>query len=356
MANRYRKTDAGAPAWPANIGHDTVRYFLSVIKACLVDGFGANPGAGWTVVYEDLTTDKERLALSNGNGTIEFVTWDDDAIALFIWDSITTPGTGAVYTDPYASVISAGINGWQASQAPVSTDDTKKLALIYTYYFQGAFYEDQIDWTVYADDKSAWFYGHYPDGNASAETTDTIATSTSYHPCFFIGAVDSSDLLKDQFGNFFIGYGSEDTPNSTPSANIQNAANRWWGLRSPFNVEPVTTDEFELAPVNVEPYNMNYFSSYRFMTPMVIRFDGANMPFPAGMTSTYRTYEFGAVPGIVQVANDNASAPFWRYLSTDFSSTWNLEEHTLNGITMMPIDPATSFGASGITTDPSWWT
>lgn len=353
MALRYRYTDAGAPALPANGNHDTIRYFLSILKACLVDGYGAKAGAGWTVAYEDLTADKERLALSNGNGVVEFVTWDNGGLGIFIWDEISNPGSGAIYTDPFNSVVSQGINGWQR-QGVAAGDEAQQVFCLLTFFFYST-YSQFHDWTVYADDKAAWIYFHYPDGNAQAEPGDTIGQSSSYHPKLFIGAIDSADLTKDQQGNLFILSGNIDHPNASPASNNQSSLNYVWGLRTPFNVPPITTDEFGADSWRLGNYTQNWYSSFRVLTPLVLKFEGAGVPLPTGMSTIYGDYHFGAVPGIIQLANDVSAADFWQHFSEDNSATWSLESHTFNGISMMPIDLGNMLAAGGLTTDPAWW-
>lgn len=43
----YRSTDASAPS----LTGDNAESLLGVLQACLVDGYGAQPGAGWTLAY-----------------------------------------------------------------------------------------------------------------------------------------------------------------------------------------------------------------------------------------------------------------------------------------------------------------
>lgn len=84
----YRSTDAGAPALPANVAYNSAKFYMDVIKACLVTGYGSKAGAGWTIDYEDTTAGKHRLAVSNGNGIAEFITWGSYSVAMLVWDSI----------------------------------------------------------------------------------------------------------------------------------------------------------------------------------------------------------------------------------------------------------------------------
>lgn len=57
----YRSTDASAP-----ILDKTAGCVANIIKACLVTGYGATAGAGWTMTHEDLATHTKVFDIDNG--------------------------------------------------------------------------------------------------------------------------------------------------------------------------------------------------------------------------------------------------------------------------------------------------
>lgn len=364
MANIYRSTDSGAPALPSGSPQQNRgKYLMDVIKACLVDGFGTNPAAGWTLDYQDTTTDKYRMAISNGNGVVEFVTWGGYGVGMFIWDSITTPGTGRLNDDPYNDVVSEGVNGWKHEQSPVPGVDSE--------YCMGvncaALYDinsSTLDWTVYADDKSAWILFHYPDGHSSAEPGDTVSSAAdNSHPQLFFGALKSPDLARGDQGNLFIGYGNLGFPATSgePTSGNTKAINYFWGLRTPTGDLPSSANgsDFNIYEWDANTYAGNPFSSMRVIIPAIVFYQGTDTYRPASMSSAYAHYGFASLPGVGQFAPEAQGVEdFWAYYTAEFSSTWNLEKHTFGGIEWMPwaLGSSTSDKSQyGITDDSGWW-
>lgn len=82
----YHSTDAGAPT-PANV-NDAI---YDILLACLVNGYGAKPAAGWAVVYDAWQSDG-MLSLTNADqtGVIGFVRGTSSSVgcSLFVADAM----------------------------------------------------------------------------------------------------------------------------------------------------------------------------------------------------------------------------------------------------------------------------
>lgn len=350
MANVYRSTDSGAPAWPTTT-EETPKFVMGVIKACLVTGYGSKSGAGWSVVYEDTTAGAERLALTNGNGVIEFVSWNDRAIGLFIWDSITTPGAGAIYKDDWADVVSVGSNGWKGEAMPAPGSESESMACVYTWYLANSSYQY---WDVHADDKSCWLAFEYPSGHASAEPGDT-PVRYSYSPVLFFGALRSPDLDRDGPGNFFLGYGGKSiATNSTPSEGNHNSIAYFWGLRTPTDEVPATGNnpKFTLGDWGYEPYHNNHLSAIRPVLPVLINYAGTDVQRSAEIPLAQAAYQFAMLPGVGWFAE---TTEFWKLYCAEYTTTWLYEPQTIGGKTWRPLVVKSNQGY-GITDDAEWWT
>lgn len=360
----YRSTDPGAPALPANSSYIRASFFMDIIKQCLVTGYGSKAGAGWTLRYEDTTANKRRLAVSNGNGVMEFITWGTGSVAMVMWDSITTPGVGRLSDDTFATVMSTGVNGWKSQLVPapgLASDNMSGINLSNIHTGNSS----SIDWTVFADDKSVWILFHYPEGNANAEGADSLSTSSSFHPQLFFGALKSPDLERDQKGNFFHIYPSRtigSAANSTTGG--INSLSYYWGLRTPYNTIPTVANSsaFGLSYWNEIPTNAsNSYSSVRVLIPAAMSYLGSDVVKPAALTTGNGYYIFATIPGLAQFASPSGGSTasnYWLYLNTERGATWNTQMYTVNGVAWMPWSLTGSnntLSNYGITNDVSWW-
>lgn len=362
MVTIYRSTDTDAPQMPADSsGSGRQDFFLDLLKACLVNGYGSKSAAGWSIDYEDTTAQKRRLGLSNGNGVAEFVTWGTYSLGAFLWDSITTPGVGAIYTDTWESVVSEGVNGWRDEQleAPGSESDYSMGVNCYGIY---SGYSTATAWTVYADDKSAWVLFHYPDGDSNAEPGDSISKGT-YHPQLFIGALKSPDLGRADQGNMFIGFGNRAAPTSANCTGGSNGALSYlWGLRTPAGDLPASGNGSDYGWIRWElatGYLGNSRASLRLIQPMVIYYRGNDAPMPTGFVQSYSYFPFATLPGVGHFSSEGGGAynDFWAFYTAENSSTWNLEPHTFGGVQWMPwtLYNTGTLNNVGITDDAGWW-
>ncbi|HSX84066.1 MAG TPA: hypothetical protein VLE50_01610 [Cellvibrio sp.] len=361
----YRSTDAGAPALPANSNYVKASFFMDIVKQCLVTGYGSKAGAGWSLVYESTTANKRRLAVSNGNGVMEFITWGTVSVAMVMWDSITTPGSGRLYDDSFATVMSTGVNGWKSplvSAPGVVGENIYALNLnsVHTGFASA------IAWTVFADEKSAWILFHYPSGNTSAEGTDALSTSGTQHPQLFIGALKSPDLERSQAGNFFGMLPTQSlasNPNSTATTNI-NSLSLFWGLRTPQNTIPSVANNSSFDHSSWDDLSrsaLNPYSSVRVLIAVGFSYLGIDVVKPSSLTGSGARYLFATIPGLAQFGTAGTGSSgfhYWGYLNTERGATWNLQPYTVNGVEWMPwtlSGGANANGNLGITNDSSWW-
>jgi hypothetical protein len=353
----YRSTDANAPPAPST-PTEGPKGFMDVLKACLVDGYTGKAAAGWTLDYYDTTTGKERIGLSNGNGVVEFVTWYSNGVGVMIWDSITTPGTGALKTDAFADVISDGVNGLKHFCRPLPGSETESMPGAYLHYLSTV---STAAWTIFANDKAAWVRFHFPQGHNNAEAGDSLTYSGAYHPVLFIGAVKSPDLARDDFGNFTLMYGVQASPAANVSSSNNEIANYVISLRTPMGTVPDyngNASSFDYAVPSVEHYDLNPYNSLRTLVPVLLSYSGNDSPRPASVVAVAQArYTYAQLPGVVCIANaTNSYGGFWGLYSAENGMTWNQQEVTINGLAMMPFGFASTNGDGyGLTDDASWW-
>lgn len=93
----YHWDDPGAPELPSNSNQRFIDNLRIILKACLVDGYGDKPGAGWTLGH-DLP---DGFSLGNGRGWINVISeGSDTAVAVYIFEEITD----------FSTPLAAGIN------------------------------------------------------------------------------------------------------------------------------------------------------------------------------------------------------------------------------------------------------
>ena len=360
MATVYRSTDAGAPSYPASSTNGAAASaFMDILKACLVDGYGSKPAAGWSVDYEDTTVQKRRIGLSNGNGVFEVVTWASVSVGLFIWDSITTPGVGSIYDDSWPGVVSEGVNGWQHERIPAPGNSSDAVACLYVNTFQSS-QASNIAWTVVADDKAFWFLSHYPEGHSSVDASDSLNNAKgSYYPQLFVGAVKSPDLLRDDPGNFFLGFGGGSVPTAVnATGGSQQSLSNFWGLRTPVGTLPsaANNSDFEPYGLDFDRYKRNPLSSVRALLPALCSYKGSDVPKPSSLSSLYADYHFCSLPGICQLGESGSQGYFWINYNEWRGASWSLEPATIGGYTWIPWSfSQNDLYECGVTDHPDWW-
>lgn len=85
----YRSTDVGAPVLPNTSPTRLIDNLKTVLKACLVDGYGSKPAAGWTVSHEVA----DGITFFNGQGHCNFSHFNGNAVDIYLLESITDAST-----------------------------------------------------------------------------------------------------------------------------------------------------------------------------------------------------------------------------------------------------------------------
>lgn len=131
----YKSTDAGAPTQFGGAG--TV---IGILDACLVNGYGSKPAAGWTKPFSGTN-----LAVYKGVGA--------NAKYLRIDDTTTTSGLGALAAGYQTmSGVSTG-----TGKFPPTSSILPNGYHIHRYYTATGATADTVPWVVVAKDNFFWF-------------------------------------------------------------------------------------------------------------------------------------------------------------------------------------------------------
>jgi hypothetical protein len=125
----YKHTDASAPVLSGQAGA-----LIGVLRACLVDGYGALDGAGWTVPYEDAPTNRIAFRQPAGLSNERYLWLDDtnpNGAVVRAYDIMSDIDTG---TDQFTG---ADVRYWQKSSA---ADTTPRGWHLYTDDVAGSFW------------------------------------------------------------------------------------------------------------------------------------------------------------------------------------------------------------------------
>jgi len=133
----YSSLDTGAPVLPSVSGQRWIDNLRLILKACLVDGYGSKPAAGWTVGHEHA----DGFSLSNGEGFINFVSWSASVVSVYLMETISD-GSAAL-----AQGYNRRSGPWFDGQS-----DTGRQYL-YASNFYSTFGNKQ--WMVVADERTA---------------------------------------------------------------------------------------------------------------------------------------------------------------------------------------------------------
>lgn len=82
----YNWDDSGSPG--RNLTGNLQSRLKQILKACLVDGYGAKSSAGWSIGHEH----PDGFSLTNNTGFISFVGYDSDLIECYISETIVDNG------------------------------------------------------------------------------------------------------------------------------------------------------------------------------------------------------------------------------------------------------------------------
>lgn len=135
----YRSTDTGAPVLPNVSSQRAIDNLKLILKACLVDGYGSKPAAGWSISHEVA----DGITFFNGQGHCNFSHFNNTAVIVHLMESITDPSTPV----PGGSNRRSGI--WYDGQS------TTARQYITTQLFGTT---ANKHWFIVADDKTVIMY------------------------------------------------------------------------------------------------------------------------------------------------------------------------------------------------------
>jgi hypothetical protein len=291
----YNWLDAGAPALLAAAGYNYARNVLRILKACLVTGYGSKPGAGWTLVHEDTTANKERLVLSNGNGVVEVISHGAQSVSIILHESISTQGAGNTHDDrANANTWAVGVNSQSSFDEAYTRDGNGKLLGIRAFLLDSSgptspgLVTNTYSWQVIANSKAFYFYGYTDPANTGA---GNLATP---HWPIFAGAIKTNNVNLQGVGNCFAlagGFFGKNSLGVTTQFDMTAAL----GLRTPFGATKLPADRFsttfDLSSRSRLPQR-NPDSEMITLMPIYMTFTGAANP-----DASNRPYIFGALPG-----------------------------------------------------------
>ena len=167
----YKSTDTGAPGLDGLPGS-----LVALLKACLVDGFGVLPAAGWTLELDDLLNHRMILRNDTVNGTGRyFVFRDDGDVRLdgtYSTTSIATFHGCESYTD--IDTTSGNFPNLNGDPNPDQNMTTARGLTIHKSNVEDA---SLRPWTLIADERTfylfAWIW------NTTNDNPETIVPSSS---------------------------------------------------------------------------------------------------------------------------------------------------------------------------------
>ena len=200
--NVYTSTDASAP----NVLAGTIGTLITVLDACLVNGYGSKPAAGWTKAFSG--TNKAAYKQGAGGGGLQFYLRVDDSL-------LAVQATAVGYET--MSDVDTGTGPFPTSgQLTAGT------------YFPKSVSADTVvrPWMVVATNRAFYLYVHF-------DATD-ITASTSYKLMAFFGDI-TSYKSGDQYNCMILGnYTSATATNNfaNTSANLATQLNGHYLARS----------------------------------------------------------------------------------------------------------------------------
>lgn len=169
----YTHFDAGAPTLSGTTALSKMR---DVLKACLVDGYGDKPAAGWTMPHNV----SGGFSLSNGDGVVSFTAraTDQNYLDIYVMESITDASTK----------IPSGVNRRSGVWSDLENAGT---SVRHYLNFSPSSTQGGLNynlhghkWTVVADEKTciAYLYGL----NSSGQVHEFVGSSSN-SVCLYIG-------------------------------------------------------------------------------------------------------------------------------------------------------------------------
>jgi hypothetical protein len=183
MARIYHRDQPGAPTVPFNASASSSDHFNAlkiILKACLVDGYGALPAAGWSLAYESTNT----LILRTGSNSGYFCirNTSGSGAQADVWLAQTFEGV-----DGNGIIIGAG----RRSGLAINSSVPQKLVLTAAFSFSAA-----TTWAILADAATAIVVLSASVAGSATEIINTSAGNQAYaNYHFYIGDDSFGDLV-----------------------------------------------------------------------------------------------------------------------------------------------------------------
>lgn len=193
----YRSTDAGAPTRGALNGLP-VNMLRQVFRACLIDGYGSKPAAGWSIVDEG----SAGFSFTNANGSGIINLWMPVAaawyypIAIYLAESFTGSTNGKITGDNLRS------GPWYSGSS------VTQRHLIWPCYGVLASELAYSHWTMIADENTAIFIMNSRLESGTSRTSDLflymgeVDSSLPGPACFVVSGGSNSFTESDNINNF----------------------------------------------------------------------------------------------------------------------------------------------------------
>lgn len=245
----YSWDDPGAPAWPANANGLGL---YEVLKACLVNGYGAKSGAGWSVVYDDYAT-SGNFSITNGPQTGVLGLYHSKASGMQQYEPL-------LYVAEAMSAYDTPING-KSLATPIT-----QTGFSYSYNaavhgigsYKGSSYSPR--WIVIANENWAWvIFASSSAGHITFNANPPSIGTSSWQTCPVIGfgAINSPLSVYGagatvQLGNFHIVGGKEGVDLGYPNSSFVSSS-CWTGLRDHEGM-PTSRRYCHLLPFSIGSY------------------------------------------------------------------------------------------------------
>ncbi len=167
----YRSSDTGAPAHSGT----GLGQILTIIRACLVDGYGSRTPAGWTMPFSDLPNNKAVFRGQSGLG--DYFRVDDNIDYEYSqvvgYATMSDVDTG---TEPYPTIGSSGeeVTDWKCMNRDNTTSDYDAWAVIANEEFCYCIFRAT---NLY---RACFFFGEYEKADPSITVPNQIVIGSPY--------------------------------------------------------------------------------------------------------------------------------------------------------------------------------
>jgi hypothetical protein len=247
----YRWDDPGAPdlnaIMPTN--NDKNKLFIhTVLKACLVDGYGSKAAAGWTMPHEEIVSNGCRFVLTNtaNSGSLLYEG------GVFSGGS-TDLRSNTVWACSEVESMDAPVDAWSHKTKYENRSNGANGEFHKTGLYQGSTCNA---WVVIANENTAIFVSGRSDVEFNVNSTGAAAASIAAE--FMFGSMhDGNGLLNPVAGNFYIAGGM-------PSGYTRTV---WWGGFQP-NLISSYVDIIGLTKAQVHFYTYREPSPQNTVSPL----------------------------------------------------------------------------------------